>query len=634
MTKESRIDQLERDLYSRTNPPPSHEEHTISQSEPEVPHQWKSTPPPQEPRNNAHPLAKKIFIFSILFFLVCAALASFIYFREINVVSTDNVGIVISHPLTIGGGDELSFDVTIKNENNTSLESASLKIEYPEGSRNPKDITEEQNRVTTELGLIAAGEAVKKNQSVVLFGEEKTKKPIKVTVDYRIAGSNATYEKTENFEVELSSAPVSMVVHSLKEVNSGQEIEFVVDIVSNSTKIIQNVMLKAEYPFGFSVISSEPKTYAENNVWRIGDLQPGIKRTVKIRGKIDGQDGEERNFRFSIGIQSIRNDRQIEPVFFSTLQTISVQKPFVGTNLVLNGSNAQVYITRSGGDIRADLTWENNLTTRVTDLKIEAKLGGNMLNRNTVSVDGGFYRSVDNTIVWDQTTNNSLREIAPGAQGRATFAFSVLTLDPSQYSTVKNPEVTITLNIAGKRAGEVGVPQEVLSQLTKTIRVATDLSISPRIVHSTGPFTNTGPIPPRAEQETTYTVIWAITNGSNDTRNVKVVASLPSYVKWLGAISPTDEKITFNPNGGVIEWNVGDVKAATGFNSSPKQVAFQISFTPSISQVGTTPVLVNDPVITGEDRYTSTVITQTRNDLSTKMSTDPRYKTGDEIITR
>ena len=44
-----------------------------------------------------------------------------------------------------------------------------------------------------------------------------------------------------------------------------------------------------------------------------------------------------------------------------------------------------------------------------------------------------------------------------------------------------------------------------------------------------GTFTNTGPIPPKAEAETTYTVTWAVTNPLNNLTDVRVSAILPSY---------------------------------------------------------------------------------------------------------
>jgi hypothetical protein len=58
-----------------------------------------------------------------------------------------------------------------------------------------------------------------------------------------------------------------------------------------------------------------------------------------------------------------------------------------------------------------------------------------------------------------------------------------------------------------------------------------------------------------ADKESTYTVAWTFTNTSNDTSSVVAKATLPNGVVWKGQISPTTEKISYDPDSRTITCN-------------------------------------------------------------------------------
>ena len=126
----------------------------------------------------------------------------------------------------------------------------------------------------------------------------------------------------------------------------------------------------------------------------------------------------------------------------------------------------------------------------------------------------------------------------------------------------------------------------------------------------------------KAEKETTYTIVWTVSNTSNSMSHVEVRATLPPYVSWKNTVLP-DQNVTYNPVGGVITWNVGSVSAGTGYGRPPTSVSFQIGFTPSVSQVGTKPDLVSAPELTGTDDFTGAVINTTGNSATIHLSDSP-----------
>jgi hypothetical protein len=111
-----------------------------------------------------------------------------------------------------------------------------------------------------------------------------------------------------------------------------------------------------------------------------------------------------------------------------------------------------------------------------------------------------------------------------------------------------------------------------------------------------------------------------------------VRATLPSYIDWTGVKNPTSENITYNKDTHEVIWNAGSVASGTGLGSSSKEAAFQISFLPSTSQLGTVPELVGQAKITGIDKVTGTQVDYTIASMTTNFSSDPSYHDGDDRV--
>ena len=585
--------------------------------------------------NRGMTFAAKFLIVSILFFLIASGIAFYRFYWGSNTISANNIEIFIMGPVSVSGGEKLSLDITVDNNNKTDLKSADLRVEYPEGARAIDDLKTELKRTRDALGDIPQGESAEKRVEAILFGEEKSKKEIKVTVEYRISGSSAIFYKEKVYEVVISDSPVNIEVSGLKEINANQAIDFSVTVVSNSSSPIRNLLLKAEYPFGFVLTNSSEKSLdPNNNLWSIGDLSPGQKKTIKIYGKLQGQDGENKVLRFTTGISSDKDEKVIATPLVTSLAEVSIKKPFIGIQVALDGSVANEFVANSSKIIRADVAWKNNLTTPIKDAEIQIRFKGDALNKSSVSAERGFYRSSDSAIIFDKTNNRELASIAPGESGNLSFSFGVLNSYSGGSSFMVEPSISLDIVANGKRLEGDNVPQEVLYSATRIVKIATDARLSSRALHWSGPFENSGPMPPKADSETTYTVIWTITNTSSKIKDAKVTATLPLYVKWLSQTSPSDENISFNSAGSEIVWDVGDIEAGAGIDSPPREAAFQISFLPSLSQEGQNPVILNESILSGKDSFTSSSVGETRPPLTTSLKTDPDFKYSEDRVVK
>ena len=87
---------------------------------------------------------------------------------------------------------------------------------------------------------------------------------------------------------------------------------------------------------------------------------------------------------------------------------------------------------------------------------------------------------------------------------------------------------------------------------------------------------------------------------------------LPAYVTWLGNAS---SDVTYNENDRTITWAVGDMNAAAS-----RSVTYQISLTPSLTQIGVPPSLVTQETITAFDRFIRAPVERPQLDITTETS--------------
>ncbi|MBI2049215.1 MAG: hypothetical protein HYT29_02175 [Parcubacteria group bacterium] len=254
-----------------------------------------------------------------------------------------------------------------------------------------------------------------------------------------------------------------------------------------------------------------------------------------------------------------------------------------------------------------------------------------MLEKTSVAVQGGFYRSIDNTVIWDKTSVAALGEIAPGADVRLFFSFAPLS--PLFTGVrIKNPVLALDVVAEGKHLGGDGIVKDVRIETAQIAKINSDVRLTQRAAYYEGPFPNLGPVPPKAETETTYTVFWTIVNTANDMQGVTVEARLPAYMRWVGAVSPSSENLLYDPDSRMVKWQTGEVLAWRGVASLPSEAAFQVGFLPSVSQIGRAPVIIEEAVFSGTDEFTKAVLSARSPAATTELTTDSKFQAGNGAV--
>ena len=563
------------------------------------------------------------FSVALVFFAIAAILSIYLLIGGTRAVSTDKISISVQGPTTVAGGDTVPLLITIENRNPVPLSSARLTVDFPEGTRSPDTVTEPLIRYTESIKDVAAGDTIERTVRAVLFGEEKQVVHLPITFEYRTLDSSAVYVVEKIYDLEITTSPLSINVTALSEVASGQPFTFTVAVRSNATTPLSGIAVRAEYPFGFSETKSSLASEA-GSLFTLGGLAPGEEKKFTVTGTLSGASGEDRTFRFTAGTKKQGTTASLGIAYVFREVAVFITEPFLATDILVNGDASDTVVARAGIPIQALLSWTNTLPVPVLDGEISVTLAGSALDTNGVTAGSGFYRSVDATVLFDRDTDPGLRRLEPGDRGNGSLTFRTKTGDA--LTVLRNPAITLTISIAGRRVGETQVPEQISSTITRTVQIATDVAFSLSAVHTSGPFGNTGPWPPKANEETTYTVMLGLRNTVNGVADGVVSMVLPSYVRFMGLTSPANNSVSYNSATRQVRWSVGEIAAGTGYGSTEKTAAFQIGFTPSVSQKGTSPVLVQEARFSGFDRFTQRPVESAASSITIETTSDPAYQ--------
>jgi hypothetical protein len=167
---------------------------------------------------------------------------------------------------------------------------------------------------------------------------------------------------------------------------------------------------------------------------------------------------------------------------------------------------------------------------------------------------------------------------------------------------------------------EANVSEELIGQAETVVRYASVPTVGRQIERLTGP------VPPVANQETLYTITLEAAGGANDLSGATLVTSLPQYVRWLDAYEGTGQ-VSYNPVSRELRWNIGEIKAR-----ARTTLAFQVGITPSVLQVGSTPVMMNRQELTATDRFTGTPLRVDAAPITTELSPESGFDQYNGVV--
>lgn len=602
-----KIEDLKRKLYD-----PHYDESTsyrrgaLREQRYDVKDEWDKPKTEEMPNKNKKiktSFFKKFFILSIIFFIGAVGYSAYKFFLDDSTVSGNKIDLEIIGSSFTKGGEDLPLEIEITNRNSASLESASLTIEYPKGANDDSEIIRLDK---DEIGTIKSGETVIRNIRVKLYGSEKSIKNIKANLEYRPEGSNATFTKEKYYPVTISLAPVSLKVEAPNSIIANQTVSIKITTTLNTTQPSDHLVLQLKHPSNFIFETAEPLPMNDNYIWDLSSITQTTPITIELKGKLMGQTGDEQVFHAYAGTLDNNDASKVGVVYSSILQKMVIENPFLDIKVLVNNQDQEEYAVKGGQEVSVDIAWKNNLSSSINDAEIVAKITGNILDKNNIKETSGYYDSLNGQIIWNKSTLKELESIEPGGTGKVSFDFTPMSL--TGLSGVKNPQAVISVSIKGNQPLYGSSFSNIDNFTEKKIKLKTDFQVASSLSYLTGD------LPPRAEGNTNYMVTWTLSNSTNSVSQALVTAGLPIYTDWVGFVAGTKENISYNKEKREITWKIGSVPPGTGVDSN-REVSFIVNFKPSISQVGLSPLLIQNISLSGTDSYSGAQVGSTMNNL-------------------
>jgi len=563
----------------------------------------------------------KVLLAGVGFFVAALVVSSAFLIFGNNNISGENIAIAVTGPFTIGGGEVLPLQVGITNSNAVPIQSATLIVDYPPGTKRADGSAADIFTERLSLETVGSGETINVPVRAVVFGEENEEKTVEVAVEYRVQGSNATFFKeAEPLRFKISSSPVVVSADALKKVSSGQETEVKISITSNAPSVLPEVLVKAEYPLGFDFSSANPSPTNGQSMWLIKNLEPETTQTITVKGVVIGTETDEYAINFAVGVPNERDRQNLASVFATAQTYFEIEQPFLDLNLSVDGQSVPEVAIGPGSRTNVEVQLRNSTQDSIFDTKIVVTLGGNAFSVFNVYPQGGYYDSTAKTITWDITTSNDLEALKPGEQREYKFA-----IEPRD-DIGRTPELTLKGKVTARRVSSDRAAEILTGTSDRIVRVLTTPVILGEVGYNNGIFVDSGPVPPRVGIETKYTLSLMLQNGSNNITNAVVSTTLPPYVEWQDQTAGAGT-FSYNPTTRVLEWRIGSLQAGAATFGS-----YQIGFEPRVTQASTRPILMGEQRVQATDQFTGTVVRATNPAVTTQLSSEAGFGSDSGIV--
>jgi uncharacterized repeat protein (TIGR01451 family) len=541
---------------------------------------------------------KKNFTKILVFSLIAVSAVAYWYWQR-NVYSKDILSLEILGPASVDFAENFDYTVKYKNNGKVRLEEAKLIFEYPKNA-----ILEEGKNYRQEISIddIYPGEEKTYSFPARLIGQDSEVLMAKATINYKPKNLKQHSERVTTFSTQIKSLPLTFEFDLSSKVEPAKNLKFRLNYFSNIDYPLMDLRVIAEYPSNFEFVSSNPKSL-EKIEWELPPLNRAEGGRVEITGIIQGEVGDQKLFKAKLGMW-----RDGEFILLKEIaKGVEITQPGIFVTQKINGNYD--YVANPGELLHYEIFFKNIGKDTLTNLSLVNTLDGEMFDLQSINAPEGDSTSGDNSIVWDWRSLSSLQFLESQEENKVDFW---VKLKPDFQIP------SITGNLVVKNKIYISPATEEFST-----KINSKLGLVQKAFFQDEIFGNSGPISPIAGETTTYTIIWQVKNYYNEVKNVKVKTTLPEYVHLTGKIFPEDSRLTYDSQSREIVWEVGDLKVGQGVLNIPPNVAFQVSFSPTISQIGQSPEIVTQSKISGEDSWTGDTIEQTAFGVNTNLPDDP-----------
>ncbi len=535
------------------------------------------------------------------------AVTRFLFFR------TDDVEFSLRGPSTVNIGEKHELYAVITNRSNAALQDVRISFTYPNGTESPDDpgVRVKEANVTK----LEPGEKKTFPFSIVVRGFPNQDVKPTATASFRTQAISLRFNKEAQWAMRVIDLPVDVNLVLPENPAPGREFTFLMKWESRAEVSLSDIGFFLETPADFDFISSTPLPSPFNErLWDLGVVNPQATGEIAVKGIFSpGSLGGD----FTVRVGKLNDDHSNVTVVFKEEST--TVRPTISSLLIsqrVQGNlNPQITNIDPGQDFSLVLLLTNTTNTIIKDVKLIVELPDKYFEFNTLHATEDPVQRDSEKWIFDGSTVLDLRAINPGAQKEIRFGGTILFDPPFNTINDRNPEFDIraSAETGGLRLGD----SQSLVKLNGKLYINQDI-----LYYNAPGGQNSGPVPPRVGQETTYTVIWDAFTGTSGMKDVVARAVLGPAVEFVAVLFPTDAVLDWNPSTREVRWNIGDLPAGIGVKTEPREISFRIKVTPRMQDVGKFATLISSVKLTGQDVFTDVMREYELNEATTALPKD------------
>jgi len=476
-------------------------------------------------------IALTLFIGAIIVIIIGIILYS-LFSAILGLIPTARVKVTISGPTEVKAGELIAYSVTCENTGNVALENPELFFVHPANSWPEKEELTEIVRVNEFQNTLFPKETKTFYFKTRLFGTEGSTVEAKAWLNYNKKNNqNIIRSSVAVLDSKIASVPIDISLDIPDKISifpeTKSDFKFRVRYNSLADYSFSNLKVKVNYPSDLTIKETKPQKTAENT-WEISYLEKRYKGELEIWGEFPRGEtiGQEMNFSAQLYTTVLGEDILLKQIAEKSL----TYKPVFLISQKIN--NDSEYVAYPDERLHYVINFQNISEDPLRDLTLTSVLEGNFLDFNSIECPEGNFTLGDNSILWNKEKIPELSYIRPGEEG--TVEFWIKT-----KANYQPKDFTETNAIINNKVSLGGFVENFRNKVNTKIEIAQEGYYTDRY----GFFENSGPQPPEVNKTTSYTIVWKINNYYNPASDVKIKATLPSYVRIKSIKQPTQGEL-------------------------------------------------------------------------------------------
>lgn len=556
-------------------------------------------------------------VIAVFLFLALFSFAAYYFYSRGR--EGPNVGLEFSKPGRVMLGDPFLATITISNYSDAILKDAKISLFLPDGVSFLGQ-TEGQRVMEQAVGDLGPGSMSQQSFNLIVTQGRDTTKRLEARLGYGAPSKSSTrFESRSEADILVGEPAVGLTLEAPGIIFNGQNFDLQIGYANNTNQEFKNLRLKMDYPPIFSFKgSSMAAESGVNNSWFLGNLTSGSSGKFTITGSVIGP---EKSF-FNFG--GILSADFLGETYILNSQSSSVAIGAAPLSLAVILGNGQDYAAKLGDRLQYVINYKNNSDVVMQNVTIRARLMGEMYDFKTTQA-GGAFSSITNTLSWFAANTPALANLAPGQEGSVNFSVELKKSFPIRLLSDKNYKLKIDAQIESPTVPPNATAEKTISVGGLETKVSGKIEILSKALwrDAASGILNAGPYPPKVDQATSYTIHWVIINHSTDVGNVRVSAFLQSGSRFTGKVKSNMSTFpAYDPNSGLVVWQIPSIPAAKGIVGQPAEAVFQIENTPAVNQAGKNVPIVGETKIEAQDLFTNLTLQASSMAIDTGLPYD------------